>query len=110
MNALLEIFFLPPMAVARLGSSDTPLESFEWTTDKDAHSGNLTVIKPALSLAVQADGHVKHYLPDDIDFKDKDGKICPVAPFFELWAKIQSADDGTVFETPLNLHPALFFH
>ena len=82
MDTLLEIFFLPPMALARLGSSPTPVESFEWSEDKEFHGGNRTVIKPAVTLEVQEDGSLRPYLPDEIQFKDEQGRIRPVAPFF----------------------------
>jgi len=49
MNTLLEIFFLPPMAVARLGSSPTPLDSFRWTETTTPQSPADTVIEPAVT-------------------------------------------------------------
>lgn len=103
MDTLLDIFFLPPMAVARLGSGQTPLESFEWAQDPAAHGGNRTVLEPAITLEVLDDGRIRPYLPDadSIRFKDDDGGIRPVAPFFELWARMQAADDGHEYETPL---------
>jgi hypothetical protein len=103
MNTLLEIFFLPPMAVARLGSSPTPLDSFCWTETTSPRSPVDTVIKPAVSLKVEGDGSVTPYLPPFVVFKDEDGAVRPVAPFFELWAKLQSAEDGSTQEVPLTL-------
>ena len=102
MDALLEIFFLPPMAVARLGSSSTPLDSFCWTENPRPHAQCDTVIMPAVSLTVADDGSVTPHLPISIVFKDDDGKIRPVAPFFELWAKLQSSD-GRIREEPFTL-------
>ena len=61
-----------------------------------------TIIKPAVSLRVEPDGSVTPYLPKEIAFKDDDGKIRPVAPFFELWAKLQSEHGGTV-DVPVTL-------
>lgn len=103
MNTLLEIFFLPPNAVARVGSSDTPVEAYEWAEDISAHGGTQTVVRPAITLDVAADGQIHPYLPTSIHFKDADGRIRPVAPFFELWAKIQTAEDGSVREVPVTL-------
>jgi hypothetical protein len=37
MTVIEQIFFLPPMAVARLGASDTPLASFTWVEDPATH-------------------------------------------------------------------------
>jgi hypothetical protein len=103
MDTLLEIFFLPPMAIARLGSSPTPLDSFRWTESSSPHSQADTVIEPAISLKVEADGSVTPYIPRSIIFKDDDGAIRPVAPFFELWASLQSVEDGSTREQPLTL-------
>jgi hypothetical protein len=102
MHRLLEIFFLPPMAIARLGSSPTPLDSFRWTESSSPNSQVDTVIEPAVSLKVEADGSVTPYIPHSIVFKDDDGAVRPVAPFFELWAKLQS-EDGKTQEQPLTL-------
>ena len=91
-----EIFFLPPMAVARLGASEIPLVNFNWLEDPSLHGAGLTVIAPAVSLNVLADGSVQPSLPATIQFRDG-GLLRPVAPFFELWARI----DGE--EQPLTL-------
>ena len=101
MHTLLDIFFNPPMAVARLGASPTPLESFEWTSSRAAHGGVQTVIAPALSFTVRDDGSLEPHLPKSIRFKDDDGSVRPVAPFFELWGRFQSPHDGSVEELPL---------
>jgi hypothetical protein len=86
------ILFLPPLAVARLGASETPLEAFTWSEDPSLHGAGLTVITPAITLAVQADGSVHPNLPDTITFRD--GNLFrPAAPFLELWAKVQGVDE-----------------
>lgn len=84
---LLELYFLPPMAMARLGNSDTPLEAFAWEEDSRVHSACRTVIRPRVSFRVRSDGSIEPYLPREIRFKDGD-QIRPVAPFFELWADV----------------------
>ena len=101
MDALLEIFFLPPMAVARVGSSDEPVEAYDWADDRSAHGGTQTIVTPALTFEVLADGSLRPYLPELIHFKEEDGRIRPVAPFFELWGRFQSSRDGTEYESPL---------
>jgi hypothetical protein len=101
-DSILELFFLPPMAVARLGSGAVPLASFSWAEVNTRHDANETIIEPAVSLRVEPDGSVTPYLPTEIEFKDDDGRIRPVAPFFELWAKLQSSQGGTV-EVPVTL-------
>ncbi len=96
---LLEVFFYPPMAIARLGGSSTPLESFTWQEDPTLRGAAKTIIEPAISLQIQPDGSVRPYLPSIIHFKDEN-LFRPVAPFFELWALVQNSD-GLKEEVPL---------
>jgi hypothetical protein len=79
-----ELYFLPPLALARLGGSDTPLESFRWADDVTIEGGHRTVIEPAITLRVDADGAAFPYMPNAIEFRDA-GELRAVAPFFELW-------------------------
>jgi Ferritin-like len=94
---IVEMFFLPPLAISRLGGSDTPLDSFRWVTDPGLHSGNRTTIEPAPTIHVAEDGTSSVQLPTEIRFRDGD-KLRPVAPFFELWVR---SDDRA--ERPLTL-------
>lgn len=71
------------MAIARLGGSDIPLESYVWTDDPAISGASRTVIEPDTTLEVVADGSVRPYLPNQIRFRDGE-RLCPVAPFFEL--------------------------
>jgi hypothetical protein len=105
MKTLLAIFFTPPMAIARVGASPTPLDAFEWSISRAPHGGVQTVIEPAISFTVREDGSLEPHLPRQIRFKDDDGAVRPVAPFLELWARLQSPEDGSVDEVPLT--PAL---
>jgi hypothetical protein len=86
MKRIEEIFFMPPMAVARLGASRTPLVSFTWLEDPSLHGAGLTIIAPATSLNVLADGSIRPFWPANVQFRDGD-LLRPVAPFFELWAR-----------------------
>ncbi len=105
MDTIQEIFFLPPMAVARLGPGETPLESYEWQQDRDAHGNNKTVIRSNVSLRENEDGSISAFLPDpnSIRFRDEGGALRPVAPFFELWARVHDPDNGEEYETPVTL-------
>jgi hypothetical protein len=95
----LELYFRPPMAIARLGGSDTPLESFVWSEDPTSSGAAKTVIEPAVSLEIEPDGSVRPYLPGTLRFRDG-GHFRPVAPFFELWLRYES-DDGVFHDEPL---------
>ncbi|MEH2284129.1 MAG: hypothetical protein V7K90_22870 [Nostoc sp.] len=96
---LLEVFFYPPMAIGRLGGSNIPLESFTWQEDPTLHGAAKTIIEPAISLEIQPDGSIRPYLPSIIHFKDQN-LFRPVAPFFELWARVQNSN-GSIEEVPL---------
>jgi hypothetical protein len=92
MNEIEQILFVPPMAIARLGGSDNPLDSFTWIEDPSLHGAGQTVISPTVTLEVQQDGSLRPFLPASIQFRD--GKLLrPVAPFLELWAKISGKSD-----------------
>jgi hypothetical protein len=101
---VLELYFLPPLAIARLGGSDTPLESFRWISDATIEGAHRTVIEPAITLTVDPDGAVIPYTPNRIEFRDT-GKLRPVAPFFELWVRLQETVDHQpiVTKRPLTL-------
>ena len=95
----LELYFRPPMAIARLGGSDTPLESFVWSEDPTISGASKTVIEPSVSLSVEPDGSVRPFIPGTIRLRDGE-HLRPVAPFFELWLRYQS-DDGAFHDEPL---------
>ncbi len=106
MDQLCEIFFLPPMAVARLGAGETPLDSFEWVQDLDAHGNNKTVIRANVTLKEEKDGSVSAFKPDarKIQFRDEGtDNLRPVAPFFELWALMHDGEADRSYETPVTL-------
>lgn len=100
-----EIFFLPPLALARVGGSAIPLDSFRWRTSVGIHGAHQTTLEPAVSFDIAADGTPRARLPNEIRFRD-DGRLRPVAPFFELWARIGSEAGGVRqkdVEMPLTL-------
>ena len=104
MARVLELFFYPPLAIARVGGSATPLDAFDWVTDVAPHAGARTVIRPAVTLDVMPDATLRPYIPSSIRFKD-DGLLRPVAPFYELWARVaRTGPNGEVeTEEPLTL-------
>jgi hypothetical protein len=93
MPQILRTFFLPPLAVARVGGSDTPLAAFGWDTGRTISDANRTIVRPEVTLDVLPDGTLRPYLPNSIHFQDR-GRLRPVAPFFELWAMV--AEDKAV--------------
>ena len=53
---IVRLFFLPPLAIARVGGSEFPLESFAWDTGRTIADANRTIIRPTVSFEVLADG------------------------------------------------------
>lgn len=104
---LLGIYFDPPMAIARVGGSREPMPAYRWKLDENPSRGVQTMIEPAPSLietSVKGNGHHPYTLkvetPNKVVFKDRHGRIKPVAPFFELWARVQDSD-GSVVKVPV---------
>lgn len=96
---LKRLLISPPLAIARLGSSDVPLECFHWGPNDDRPRGTgKTTIVPAETLRMGPDGSVTSYTPGAIQFKD-DNKYRPVCPFFELHGEWES--DGKTIAGPL---------
>ncbi len=97
------LYLDPPMAIARVDGAREPMDAYTWAVDENPHRGVQTHITPACSLhpiSESGDGHWPHrlvaHMPARITFKDAQGRIKPVAPFFELWARVQDADGSTV--------------
>lgn len=104
---LLGIFFNPPMAIARVGRSKHPMPAYRWKLDDNPHRGVQTMIEPAPTLipdSIHGNGHHPYRLtidhPQSVSFKDRKGRVRPVAPFFELWARLQDTD-GSIIEVPV---------
>ncbi len=96
---LKRLLITPPLAIARLGSSEVPLECYHWGANDDRPRGTgKTTILPAETLRIGCDGSVSSYMPGAIQFKDGD-KYRPVCPFFELHGEWES--DGKTQQGPL---------
>jgi hypothetical protein len=97
---ILEVFILPPNAIARVGGSPTPLESYTWDVDPTIAGRAQTVIVPDVSFDVTEDGSIRPFLPSNIRFRDG-AFLRPVAPFLELWCRVMEAGDED--ERPMTL-------
>ncbi|MBS0374597.1 MAG: hypothetical protein JSR73_08430 [Proteobacteria bacterium] len=96
------LYVLPPIAIARLGGSSTPLEAYQWVESPDPRANGETAIEPAWSLRVRPDATVEPYLPDAVQFRDG-GLIRPVCPFFEIHALLgdPATDPASWVSAPL---------
>lgn len=97
------IFFVPPVAIARLGGSLTPLAAFEWSRG-DPHTIAETRIRPTWTLEVLPDGSVAPRMPTQIIVRDG-ALLRPVAPFLELWALTGDGPESALTAVPVT--PAL---
>jgi hypothetical protein len=100
------IFIDPPIAVARLGGSNTPQDAYLWVESPDPRSDGETTIAPTWSLTVLSDGSVEPKKPDAVVFRDGP-LIRPVCPFLELWALMGEPGSAPDTWTEAPLTPAL---
>ncbi len=101
MKKISGICILPPFAIGRLGSSDTPLENFTIDENPDQPLGFRRIV-PRMTLEMDwSTGKIKcSYTPEFIRFRDHE-RIRPVAPFLEVFAMLEGE------ENPAPLHEAL---
>ena len=77
------LWICPPLAFARFGQSETPMENFHWADNDYAPRGTAeTVIQPSETFVISSDGNISSYMPKEIAFLDGK-KWRPVCPFFD---------------------------
>lgn len=101
-----QLFINPPIAVARLGGGSTPQDAYRWAEPPNPRSSGETVVMPDWSLTVEADGSVTPRMPGALRFRDG-ALIRPVAPFFEVWARIGAKGSEAANWRDVPLTPAL---
>ena len=83
---IVELRLLPPMAIARFGSSEEPMDNYEVVTPPGTAARTLapadTLFIDPLSGAVS-----RAATPATVRFRDAAGRIRPVSPFIEIWAR-----------------------
>src|SRR5579859_7333296 len=96
------LFCDPPIAIARLGGSTTPLDCCVWREPADPRSDGATALTADWSLSVLPDGSLEPHKPDAIRFRDGP-LIRPVCPFIEVWARIgePGSDPSSWRDVPL---------
>lgn len=87
-ECIAEIRILPPLAIARLGSSSDPMDNYEFAEHKI--TGYRRIV-PAATLVVDREtGNIKGIkMPAAVNFRDGLGRIRPVSPFFEVWVRLK---------------------
>ncbi|MES2039137.1 MAG: hypothetical protein V4495_14990 [Pseudomonadota bacterium] len=107
MSAIIQAIFInPPMTIARLGGSSTPQEAFQWIQNPTPRANAETVIAPDWSLRILPDSSVEPYMPTELSLRDGE-LIRPVAPFFEIWAKMGEPGSAESSWVDAPLTPAL---
>ena len=89
-DSIQAIFVTPGLAFARLGGSSTPQAAYDWIDTRAPRADGETSIAPAWTIAVLPDGSPQPFMPDSVAFRDGD-MIRPVAPFYEIWARVGEA-------------------
>jgi hypothetical protein len=101
--AILELRLLPPIAVARLGSSPEPLDAFDVVESDDDPLGFRRIVPRPTFIVDAATGEiVTEYTPAQIRFKDDQRRIRPVAPLLEVFART-SDDERSLVPLTSNL-------
>jgi hypothetical protein len=102
MPKIVELRILPPFAIGRLGSAEQPMDNYTIEVEPDVDPANpnplgYRKLTPLPTLIVGPDGGIEDASPTPtlpLQFKHA-GKIRPVAPFLEVFAKLDGADEFT---------------
>jgi hypothetical protein len=90
MRIIKELRILPPLTIARLGSSDKPMDNYKLTIVDPIDFRRL---EPTDTFVVSSGRIVDVFTPNSVDFRDSDGRIRPVCPFLEVWAQFDDSDN-----------------
>jgi hypothetical protein len=105
-DTIQDIFIDPPIAIARLGGSSMPQDAYIWVTAPEPRAGDTTTIAPTWTLMVQQDATIVPVLPTQVALRDGP-LVRPVAPFFEIWARMGRAGRSPSTWRDVPLTPAL---
>jgi hypothetical protein len=91
---------LPPLAIARLGSSPETLENYNVEVVERDPLAFRRIVGANTFVIDRDSGNIRRsYRPDSVRFKDASGRVKPVAPFLEAWADV----DGELVPLTLKL-------
>jgi len=83
---------LPPLAIARLGSSPEPLENYDVRVPPGDPLGFREIHGAETLVVDRRRGTIsRSYTPKAIHFKDRRRRVKPVAPFLEVWADVNGS-------------------
>ncbi|MFO0613385.1 MAG: hypothetical protein U0414_12390 [Polyangiaceae bacterium] len=97
-----ELRVLPPFAIGRLGSAEDPLDNFTILSDAERPLGFRKIVPQPTLVVDEATGEISRvHTPERIEFKTAEGKIRPVAPFIEVWARVDDEKEFVPLTTAL---------
>jgi len=92
MPQITELHILPVLAVARLGSSPDPMVNYDAVVNPADPLGVRRLVGAPTFVVHRPSGKIRERIDrPDVRFRDGRGRIRPVAPFFEVWARVQDA-------------------
>lgn len=95
-----EIRILPPFAIGRLGSAEMPLDNFTIVGEPEKPLGFRKIVpQPTFLVDPETGAIASVHTPEKIEFKTADGKIRPVAPFLEVWARVDGEKGASASRT-----------
>jgi len=87
-----EVRILPPLAIARLGAAPSPMDNYDVLVDPERPLGMRTLrAAPTLRVDATTGAITAATTPDTMRFTDA-GRVRPVAPFLEVWARVDGGD------------------
>jgi hypothetical protein len=96
-----EIRILPPFAIGRLGSADEPLDNYTVVNDPEAPLGYRKIV-PQPTFVVDAESGAISAVRVPERLEPRTGEhIRPVAPFLEVWARVEGDESFQPLTTTL---------
>ncbi len=86
-STIAEVRILPPLAIARFGSSPDPMDNYDLVVTHPVGAREIHAADTFLVDAATGEISIKRP-PFDVRFRDHDGNIRPVSPFLEVWARV----------------------
>ncbi len=87
-----ELRILPPFAIARLGSSEDPMDNYKLEITDPIGARQ---ILPAETFVIDGNtGEISLKKPPfEVNFRDAKGRIRPISPFLEVWVRFDGDDN-----------------
>jgi hypothetical protein len=91
-STIVDVRILPPLAIARFGSSADPMDNYDLTVPHPVGAREICAADTFLIDPATGDISIKRP-PFHVRFRDGDGNIRPISPFLEVWVRIDGQPD-----------------